>query len=83
MKEGRADIHAGLTFSEERNQCQAINAQFGHVVGEKVIIAVANTLRTVNDERVMLARVGGEKLTLVTASLLAEKAEVLARTICT
>jgi diguanylate cyclase (GGDEF)-like protein len=62
---------------------KSINDQFGHVVGDQAIIAVANTARTVIDERMTLARIGGEEFALVTASLSAEEAEVLARTICT
>ncbi|YCO01834.1 transporter substrate-binding domain-containing diguanylate cyclase [Vibrio sp. VNB-15] len=62
---------------------KSINDQFGHLVGDKAIVAVANTAKLVTDERVTLARIGGEEFALVTAALSAEEAEVLAREICT
>ncbi|MFZ3438955.1 sensor domain-containing diguanylate cyclase [Vibrio harveyi] len=62
---------------------KSINDQFGHLVGDQAIVAVANTARSVIDERMTLARIGGEEFALVTASFSAEEAEALARTICT
>ncbi|WP_104024791.1 transporter substrate-binding domain-containing diguanylate cyclase [Vibrio hyugaensis] len=62
---------------------KSINDQFGHLVGDRAIVAVANTAKSVTDERMTLARIGGEEFALVTAALSAEEAEVLAREICT
>ncbi len=61
---------------------KSINDQFGHLVGDKAIVAVANTAQSVTDERMTLARIGGEEFALVTAALSAEEAEVLAKEIC-
>ncbi|EPP5332110.1 transporter substrate-binding domain-containing diguanylate cyclase [Vibrio harveyi] len=62
---------------------KSINDQFGHLAGDQAIVAVANTAKSVTDERVTLARIGGEEFALVSASLSAEEAQTLACEICT
>lgn len=62
---------------------KSINDQFGHLVGDQAIVAVANTAKSVTDEKVTLARIGGEEFALVSVSLSAEEAQTLACEICT
>ncbi|MHA2688109.1 transporter substrate-binding domain-containing diguanylate cyclase [Vibrio harveyi] len=62
---------------------KSINDQFGHLAGDQAIVAVANTAKSVTDEKVTLARIGGEEFALVSVSLSAEEAQTLACEICT
>ncbi|MGR5154925.1 transporter substrate-binding domain-containing diguanylate cyclase [Vibrio owensii] len=62
---------------------KSINDQFGHLAGDQAIVAVANTAKSVTDEKVTLARIGGEEFALVSVSLSAEEAQMLACEICT
>ncbi|MDF4362153.1 GGDEF domain-containing protein, partial [Vibrio parahaemolyticus] len=48
---------------------KSINDKYGHLIGDQAIVAVADTAKSLTDERITLARIGGEEFALVTASL--------------
>ncbi|HEQ3512025.1 TPA: sensor domain-containing diguanylate cyclase [Vibrio parahaemolyticus] len=61
---------------------KSINDKYGHLIGDQAIVAVADTAKSLTDERITLARIGGEEFALVTASLSEKEAETLAKAIC-
>ncbi|MFB1074107.1 diguanylate cyclase domain-containing protein [Vibrio diabolicus] len=61
---------------------KSINDQYGHLVGDRAIVAVAETAKSMTDERMTLARIGGEEFALVTASLSEREARNFAQMLC-
>ncbi len=58
---------------------KSINDKYGHLIGDQAIVAVADTAKSLTDERITLARIGGEEFALVTASLSEKKQKRLQR----
>lgn len=58
------DQHCGLMFIDIDN-FKYINDTFGHPVGDKVLIQVANSLSSILNENINIARFGGDEFLLV------------------
>ncbi|CAA6812886.1 MAG: diguanylate cyclase/phosphodiesterase (GGDEF & EAL domains) with PAS/PAC sensor(s) [uncultured Sulfurovum sp.] len=52
-------------FYLDLNHFKQINDTFGHVVGDKLLLSVANRLRSLNIENKYLSRIGGDEFIIV------------------
>lgn len=60
---------------------KAINDEFGHSIGDKVLVEFASLLRLTADEGTIVGRVGGEEFILIVEGS-AEQCEVFANRLC-
>ncbi|ABW28279.1 diguanylate cyclase/phosphodiesterase, putative [Acaryochloris marina MBIC11017] len=76
------DLAVGLCFFFiDFDRFKQINDRFGHLMGDKVLIQVANRLSTLAGDATCLARLGGDEFVLLTGQLTVAEAYKLAQRI--
>lgn len=76
------DADRGLCFFFiDFDRFKQINDRFGHLMGDKVLIQVANRLSTLAGDATCLARLGGDEFVLLTGQLTVAEAYKLAQKI--
>ncbi|MEM6838903.1 MAG: EAL domain-containing protein [Cyanobacteria bacterium P01_C01_bin.120] len=77
-----SDKDLGLYFFfVDFDRFKQINDRFGHLIGDKVLIHVANSLSELTGDAICLARLGGDEFTVLVDQLDASKAIQLAQRI--
>ncbi|MDW1575693.1 sensor domain-containing diguanylate cyclase [Vibrio sp. Vb2880] len=61
---------------------KSINDRYGHLAGDRAIVAIADAAKSMTDDRMTLARIGGEEFALVTSSLSEREALNFANMLC-
>ena len=61
---------------------KSINDRYGHLAGDRAIVAIAEAAKSMTDDRMTLARIGGEEFALVTSSLSEREALNFANMLC-
>ncbi len=68
LAEAHSGQHVALLYID-LDRFKVINDTYGHEMGDKVLLAISDRLRALSDEKVMLARMGGDEFVYVLTGL--------------
>lgn len=82
IAEADEDAKCGIIFIDIDN-FKYINDTFGHTVGDRILVQIAQTLSSLLNENLSIARFGGDEFIMLIANTTAEEMEKYARLILT